>query len=137
MSFAISTDTLCNAIQYFEEERRRQPYEQLYGLCVAGLKAVSENLFSLEQDLAVTQPYLDEMERLLAPFGQQAKCPWNDSQAAAFQLMESMAVVLREWYVRTGKALDANTRSLFSYFENSGHWQAGDGTLIATCYHSL
>ncbi|WP_156907982.1 hypothetical protein [Desulfovibrio cuneatus] len=133
----MSTDALCNAVHYFEEESSRQPYEQVYGLCAAGLKVISENLFPLGQELGVTRPYLQEMEGLLTSFGKKAQCPWEDPQAAAFQLVENMAVVLREFYTRTGKAVDANTQAVFSYFETSGHWQADDGTLVSTCYHSL
>ncbi len=137
MSLAMSKDILCNAVHFFEEESSRQPYEQLYGLCAGGLKVLSDNLFLLGQELGVTKPYLHEMEGLLTAFGQKAPCPLEDPQAAAFQLVENMAVVLREFYARTGKVVDANTQAVFSYFENSGHWQSGDGTLVSTCYHSL
>ena len=137
MSLAISTDILCNAVQYFEEESSRQPYEQLYSLCIAGLTVISENLSWWDQEPVVTKPYLHEMEGLLTPFGTPAPCPLEDPQATAFQLVEDMAVVLREFYVRTGKAVDANTQAVFAYFENSGHWQAGDGTHVSACYHSL
>lgn len=137
MNLAISIDTLCHAVRYFEEESNKQPYEQIYGLCAAGLKVVSENLSVLGQELGATRPYLREMEGVLTRFDPQAQCPWKDPQAAAFQLMESMAVVLREFYTRSGKAVDANTQAVFSYFEKSGHWHAADGTLVSTCYHSL
>ena len=137
MDFDVSTDTLCNAVRYFEEGSSSQPNGKLYGVCATGLMAISENLLPADQQLEKAQPYLQEMGVLLSPFGQPLQCPWEDPQAAAFQLVESMAVVLREFYVRTGNAIDANAQAVFSYFENSGHWQADDGTLASACYHSL
>ncbi len=137
MNFDVPADTFCNAMRYFEEESTNQTNGLLYGVCATGLKTISENLLSSDQQFEKAQPYLQEMGALLTPFVQPEQCPWEDPQAAAFQLVEDMAVVLREFYVSTGKAIDANAHAVFAYFENSGHWQAGDGTDVSACYHSL
>ena len=137
MNFEVPENTLCNALEYFEKKSSAQSNGQLYGVCATGLTAISENLLSADQQLEKAQPYLQEMGVLLSRFVQPHQCPWEDPQAAAFQLVEGMAVVLREFYVSTGKAIDANAQAVFAYFENSGHWQADDGTLASTCYHSL
>ncbi len=58
-------------------------------------------------------------------------------QEAAFCMIEDMALIMREKKLRMGcTGLCAGEEELMAFFEGSGYWKAGDGTLVTDVYYA-
>lgn len=116
----------------------------LYTRCAAGLQnlATHAELYDeqvqaardfaahFEQELRLLPSAARKLSMTLVPYDLPAM--WD----TAFGLLEDMAVFVREKVLRTGFANATETEgSLLRYFETSGYWKAGDGTLVSEAYY--
>ena len=111
------------------------PEPEILRLCGVFLRCIADDP-DYASGFTVTAPFLQEaMAAIRDLCGDAADIGVMHDRA--FALMECMAVIAREHTFRKGaqKTLAAQA-DLMRFFEKSGHWAEGDGTLVSEYYYS-
>ncbi len=115
----------------------------LVRVCAAGLRAIAEQHAAYENATRCSKAFMthlhEELHRLCGQFslpGGACSASATALRERAFCLTEDMAVIMREKILRSGCAgACAAETELMAFFEGSGHWRAGDGTLVTDAYY--
>lgn len=102
------------------------------------LRAVAKYGPRYYQNMEKDHPYRIEAAGWVILICEALKTPAFDLDGAAFSLAECLAVVTKV------NSQGQNTQLLFPmqadvmrFFEDSGHWEPGDGTLVSDMYHNI
>ncbi|MDL2313432.1 hypothetical protein LJC36_00455 [Desulfovibrio sp. OttesenSCG-928-C14] len=95
-------------------------YEVRFEACRAFASSFERNLARLRVLLASEDACAQEVEL----------------EDLCFLMVEELAVILREKYLRSGCAGQSpQEKKLAEYFETRGHWRYGDSTLVSSLYY--
>ena len=112
--------------------------------CSAGLRAILSCLDEYDNRVLATGIFYDslicnikELAEGISRYGENARpCAIEMAQDYAFLLVEDMALLVREKYLREGcDTQTSEERILIDYFETRGHWRFGDQTLVTEFYY--
>lgn len=114
----------------------------LLARCSAGLRALASQAELYDEQIVTMREFIPHFEEELlqlrenTPSSRHAVGELPGVWDAAFALLEDIVVFMREKVLRTGfaEAMESE-RSTLRYFENCGHWKAGDGTLVSEAYY--
>lgn len=113
-------------------------------LCCQGIKAIRDKLDSYTENIVTAgcfSQFFAENINCVASCLPELQVEDSRGHAArlddiVFALTEEMAVLMREHCLRTGFAgLSNDERLLMDFFETSGHWFLGDGTMVSEYYY--
>ena len=94
-------------------------------LCGDGLHELRANAENYDACILASAFFRDELFRHLAE---------DVTDDVVFALIEDMAVLMREKTLRCSEAAPGE-KKILEYFERSGNWEIGDGTLVSMFYH--
>lgn len=111
--------------------------------CAHGLRALLSCLDEYDNKVLVSSIFYESLisniRELAKGIEECARRPGVNAkemaQDLAFQLVEDMAVLLREKYLRNGCEPSPDELALMDYFETRGHWKFGDQTLVTEFYY--
>ena len=116
----------------------------LFTRCAAGLQNLAAYAELYDEQIRTARDFAAHFEQELRLLQAMAKKQFVKTASydvpvlwdTAFGLLEDLAVFTREKVLRTGFADATETEgSLLCYFETSGYWKAGDGTLVSEAYY--
>lgn len=147
MHSTITTSALAQCITHLErllQDNSPGAAKNEWEICRLGLKAIMNKLDSYREKIVTTECFLrffsENIERLLICM---AKLQTEDDDALVakfedlmFAINEEMAVLMREHVLRTGFSdLSEEERHVLDFFETSGLWFLGDGTMVSEYYY--
>lgn len=114
------------------------PSPRLMSLCAQCLHEAAEFGPSYIHGIQVCLPFLDEVKEKINLLCGSGSCAPDQLHDLAFELIECFAVIAKENTLHKGTqhALPAQAE-VMRFFEDSGEWAPGDGTVVSHYYHTL
>lgn len=97
---------------------------------------VRDSLGHILQYLQVFDTHIDAESPFVKEFMQMSRAV-DTSSDACFSALECLALFFREKFLRSKQSPAAAEASLLHHFEESGKWDALDGTLVSQWYWQL
>ncbi len=107
---------------------------EIFSLCARGLLAITAQQERYSHTAIVKTPFWNELQAALALVCNEG-CQ-EDLQAEGFRILEAVMLIMREASLRMGNERTKEEAELLAFFEQSGNWQANDGTLVSDYYYS-
>lgn len=125
MHFSQSIKIITSFIMRMEQWISRSTDTTMAELCRAGLLELQANADDYDACTLVATFFKDELLRHLTE---------EVTDDTVFALIEDLAVIIREKTLRCSLAT-SEEKKILEYFEQSGNWEIGDGTLISMFYY--
>lgn len=122
---------------------REAAWEKCLAICIDGLKSMLTCLSSYDNTIIKTRIFCDSLcrnavavnEIVTACRGRLRRAELGGICELAFQLVEDLAVLMREKTLRKGGVHSLCEQRLMQYFESCGAWSCDDGTLVSEYYY--
>lgn len=146
MSAAITSATLGQCITYLEAllQDNSPSSSGIWQICCRGLKVLMQNWDDYSQHCVSSKRFLQcfctniyrLIEHSLGEKNVTAEPSPSELDDTIFALVEEMAVLMREYLLRNGyESSSVTEQGIFEFFETSGYWFLGDGTLVSEYYY--
>ncbi len=116
-----------------------------FSICAQGLSAILTSLKDYDKNVVITHRFADSLaanaeamvRELVFYEGELIIEPMGRLDELAFQMVEELAVIVREKTMRSGiEEYSAGERNVMDYFERRGFWFLGDETLVTEYYYT-
>lgn len=133
-------NSLEEILQDYSHELTRSAWQR----CCHGIKIIMNKLDSYNTNIITAQRFfddfaanIDDMLFCLKHLQEEKELSYAYRlEDLIFALNEEMAVLMREHCLRTGPVdLNEDEIKFLDFFEKSGHWFLGDGTMISEYYY--
>lgn len=125
MYFSQSVRMIASFITHMGEWLCHSSDRERLELCREGLIELKTNADSYDRQIQIAAFFREELLTLLAG---------DISDDVIFSLIEDLAVLMRERSLRRCTVTPCE-KKIFEYFEQSGNWEIGDGTLVSMFYY--
>ncbi len=113
----------------------REP--RLMEVCSLGLREYAHQYYAYQSCVKTAAPFIQELAAEvsgLCPGGSHSPDGGHDM---AFVLVEALALIMREAVLRKGNHQPTSEQeAVMRYFEQSGHWRHGEGSLVTDYYYT-
>ena len=110
--------------------------ESLERIAIEGLQEIDKAFDSYKANAVYSARFLGEIDSFVTSMNKRIQCEREYVLDRCFELVEAMSVVMRESSLTTGSLSEAE-KKLCTYFEESGHWDRKDTTVIVEMYHKI
>lgn len=110
---------------------------ELTHICVQGLLEIADRYAKYKNTTVTGRRFMDELDESVRSLLKEKDFAAEEMHSVAFQMIEAIAVVIREASLRESTQQPrAAQEAVMRYFEESGHWHPGDGSLVSDYYYN-
>lgn len=121
-----------------EQRATQTPWPHLAYTCAQALREVSSNADEYCSSTILTVLFMDEAMELVNAIVQDENTSSNELYDYCFGLLECLAAMIKEnCRSKSGEQLRQDQRNIMHFFETSGEWRKGDGSLVSEYYYEL
>lgn len=110
---------------------------ELAHICVQGLLEIADRYAKYKNSTVTGRRFMEELDESVRSILKEKDLAAKEMHSIAFQMIEAIAVVIREASLREStQQPHAVQEAVMRYFEESGHWHPGDGSLVSDYYYN-